>query len=111
MEIIAEKINGTRKEVKAAVANRDAGFIQELARTQAQCQNEQNEQNASEQSQHRSEYQDTPLRSSTERSNIHSNVPTYERQQATVHQEYRTDSHASVTAHTVGVGFRLRIWL
>lgn len=37
MEIIAEKINGTRKEVKAAVASRDAVSIQELARTQARA--------------------------------------------------------------------------
>ncbi len=35
MEIIAEKINGTRKEVGAAVAGRDAAFIKELARLQA----------------------------------------------------------------------------
>lgn len=35
MEIIAEKINGTRKEVGAAVAGRDIAFIQELARAQA----------------------------------------------------------------------------
>lgn len=35
MEIIAEKINGTRKEVGAAVAGRDAAFIQDLARAQA----------------------------------------------------------------------------
>jgi 5-methyltetrahydrofolate--homocysteine methyltransferase len=34
MEVIGEKINGTRKEVGEAVANRDAHFIQELARRQ-----------------------------------------------------------------------------
>ncbi|MBU2601323.1 MAG: dihydropteroate synthase [Actinobacteria bacterium] len=35
MEIIAEKINGTRKEVGAAVVGRDTAFIQQLARLQA----------------------------------------------------------------------------
>lgn len=37
MEIIAEKINGTRKEVGAAVAGRDTAFIQNLARRQAEA--------------------------------------------------------------------------
>lgn len=37
MEIIAEKINGTRKEVGAAVADRDGAFIQNLARRQAEA--------------------------------------------------------------------------
>ena len=35
MEIIAEKINGTRKRVARAIADRDAAFIQELAQKQA----------------------------------------------------------------------------
>ncbi len=34
MKIIGEKINGTRKMVAAAIANRDAAFIQNLARKQ-----------------------------------------------------------------------------
>jgi 5-methyltetrahydrofolate--homocysteine methyltransferase len=34
MKIIGEKINGTRKTVGAAIANRDAGFIQNLAKKQ-----------------------------------------------------------------------------
>lgn len=37
MEIIAEKINGTRPEVGAAVQGRDAAFIQDLARRQAEA--------------------------------------------------------------------------
>jgi 5-methyltetrahydrofolate--homocysteine methyltransferase len=37
MEIIGEKINGTRKRVAQAIAERDAGFIQELARKQAEA--------------------------------------------------------------------------
>ncbi len=37
MQIIGEKINGTRKQVRAAIANRDAEFIQNLARRQAQA--------------------------------------------------------------------------
>jgi cobalamin-dependent methionine synthase I len=36
MEIIGEKINGTRKQVGAAVLARDAAFIQELAQVQVQ---------------------------------------------------------------------------
>jgi 5-methyltetrahydrofolate corrinoid/iron sulfur protein methyltransferase len=36
MKIIGEKINGTRKRVAAAIAERDAGFIRELARQQAE---------------------------------------------------------------------------
>lgn len=35
MKIIAEKINGTRKRVARAIAERDAAFIQELAQKQA----------------------------------------------------------------------------
>jgi 5-methyltetrahydrofolate corrinoid/iron sulfur protein methyltransferase len=35
MKIIGEKINGTRKAVGAAIANRDAEFIQNLAKKQA----------------------------------------------------------------------------
>ena len=34
MKIIGEKINGTRKTVAAAIANRDAEFIQNLAKKQ-----------------------------------------------------------------------------
>ncbi len=34
MKIIGEKINGTRKTVAAAIANRDAAFIQNLAKKQ-----------------------------------------------------------------------------
>jgi 5-methyltetrahydrofolate--homocysteine methyltransferase len=37
MEIIAEKINGTRKRVARAIAERDAGFIKDLAVKQAQA--------------------------------------------------------------------------
>jgi cobalamin-dependent methionine synthase I len=37
MEIIGEKINGTRKRVAQAIAERDAEFIQELARQQAEA--------------------------------------------------------------------------
>jgi 5-methyltetrahydrofolate--homocysteine methyltransferase len=37
MEIIGEKINGTRKRVAQAIAERDAAFIQELARKQAEA--------------------------------------------------------------------------
>ncbi len=37
MEIIGEKINGTRKRVARAVAERDAAFIQNLARRQAEA--------------------------------------------------------------------------
>ncbi len=36
MKIIGEKINGTRKTVAAAIANRDAGFIQNLAKRQVE---------------------------------------------------------------------------
>jgi cobalamin-dependent methionine synthase I len=36
MKIIGEKINGTRKAVAAAIANRDAGFIQNLAQKQVE---------------------------------------------------------------------------
>src|SRR5664279_2386201 len=35
MKIIAEKINGTRKRVAQAIAERDAEFIKELAQKQA----------------------------------------------------------------------------
>jgi 5-methyltetrahydrofolate--homocysteine methyltransferase len=35
MKIIGEKINGTRKKVAAAIADRDAAFIRDLARSQA----------------------------------------------------------------------------
>ena len=31
MEIIGEKINGTRKRVAQAIADRDADFVQDLA--------------------------------------------------------------------------------
>jgi cobalamin-dependent methionine synthase I len=34
-EIIGEKINGTRKRVRAAIDDRDASYIGELARSQA----------------------------------------------------------------------------
>jgi cobalamin-dependent methionine synthase I len=37
MEIIGEKINGTRKRVAQAIVNRDAAFIQTLARQQAEA--------------------------------------------------------------------------
>ena len=37
MEIIGEKINGTRKRVAKAIAERDAGFIRDLARRQAEA--------------------------------------------------------------------------
>ncbi len=37
MKIIGEKINGTRKRVAQAIAERDAGFIQGLAQKQAQA--------------------------------------------------------------------------
>lgn len=37
MEIIGEKINGTRKRVAQAIAERDAAFIQELARSQVEA--------------------------------------------------------------------------
>ena len=37
MIIIAEKINGTRAAVKAAIVNRDQGFIEELVRGQAEA--------------------------------------------------------------------------
>ena len=37
MIIIGEKINGTRSTVARAIKSRDAGFIQELARSQAQA--------------------------------------------------------------------------
>jgi cobalamin-dependent methionine synthase I len=37
MEIIGEKINGTRKRVAQAIAERDAGFIRDLARSQAEA--------------------------------------------------------------------------
>jgi cobalamin-dependent methionine synthase I len=37
MEIIGEKINGTRKRVAQAVAERDADFIRDLARQQAEA--------------------------------------------------------------------------
>ena len=36
-EIIAEKINGTRKSVQAAVVGRDQAFIEDLARRQAEA--------------------------------------------------------------------------
>ncbi len=36
MKIIGEKINGTRKTVAAAIANRDAEFIQNLAKKQVE---------------------------------------------------------------------------
>ena len=37
MKIIGEKINGTRKRVAQAIAERDAAFIQDLARRQAEA--------------------------------------------------------------------------
>jgi 5-methyltetrahydrofolate corrinoid/iron sulfur protein methyltransferase len=37
MKIIAEKINGTRKRIAQAIAERDAGFIQALAIKQAEA--------------------------------------------------------------------------
>ncbi len=37
MEIIGEKINGTRKRVAQAIAERDVAFIQELARSQVEA--------------------------------------------------------------------------
>ena len=37
MKIIGEKINGTRKRVAQAIADRDAAFIQELARKQSEA--------------------------------------------------------------------------
>jgi len=37
MEIIGEKINGTRQRVGQAIADRDANFIQDLARRQAEA--------------------------------------------------------------------------
>jgi len=37
MKIIGEKINGTRQRVARAIAARDAGFIQDLARRQAEA--------------------------------------------------------------------------
>jgi len=37
MEIIGEKINGTRKRVARAIAERDADFIRDLARNQAEA--------------------------------------------------------------------------
>ena len=37
MEIIGEKINGTRKRVAQAIAERDADFIRDLARRQAEA--------------------------------------------------------------------------
>ena len=37
MEIIGEKINGTRKRVARAVVERDAAFIQDLAQRQAEA--------------------------------------------------------------------------
>ncbi|MBN1975897.1 MAG: dihydropteroate synthase [Anaerolineae bacterium] len=37
MEIIGEKINGTRKRVARAIAERDAGFVCDLARRQAEA--------------------------------------------------------------------------
>jgi 5-methyltetrahydrofolate corrinoid/iron sulfur protein methyltransferase len=37
MKIIGEKINGTRKRVAQAIAERDAAFIQDLARKQAEA--------------------------------------------------------------------------
>lgn len=36
MIIIGEKINSTRKPIKEAIAKKDTGFLQELARTQVQ---------------------------------------------------------------------------
>ncbi len=40
MQIIGEKINGTRKQVGAAIANRDVEFIQSLARRQAEARSD-----------------------------------------------------------------------
>lgn len=37
MQIIGEKLNGTRKRVAQAIADRDAAFIQDLARKQAEA--------------------------------------------------------------------------
>lgn len=37
MKIIGEKINGTRKRVARAIKERDAGFVQDLARRQAEA--------------------------------------------------------------------------
>src|SRR5512135_1988335 len=37
MKIIGEKINGTRKTVAAAIANRNAEFIQNLAKKQVEA--------------------------------------------------------------------------
>lgn len=37
MQIIGEKINGTRKRVAQAISERDSGFIKELARSQAEA--------------------------------------------------------------------------
>ncbi|TET53551.1 MAG: methyltetrahydrofolate--corrinoid methyltransferase [Anaerolineales bacterium] len=37
MEIIGEKMNGTRKRVARAIAERDAGFVRDLARRQAEA--------------------------------------------------------------------------
>ena len=37
MKIIGEKINGTRKEVAAAIANRDGALIASLVRRQAEA--------------------------------------------------------------------------
>ena len=37
MKIIGEKINGTRKRVAQAIQERDAAFIQDLARQQAEA--------------------------------------------------------------------------
>lgn len=37
MQIIGEKINGTRKQVRQAIADRDAKYIQNLARRQAEA--------------------------------------------------------------------------
>ena len=37
MIIIGEKINGTRKGVKAAIADREAGFIKDLALKQVRA--------------------------------------------------------------------------
>lgn len=37
MKIIGEKINGTRKRVAQAIQDRDSGFIQDLARSQAEA--------------------------------------------------------------------------
>ena len=38
MKIIGEKINGTRKRVAQAIAERDADFIKELAQKQAEAE-------------------------------------------------------------------------